>query len=553
VDWLRRAASEALYQSPQVAVELLDRAMSLAGPAHPSREAMLVDRALALTWAGRADETVSMARAMLAANPGSPLEERQRLALAQALLVQGRWGESANELEALATRAGASKRARGRLLGDAAMARAHNGDLFRATALALEARAVGEQLDDAVTQSIALSSLAVVAHFEARYVESLDASRAALMLEQNSLSPEAGLRPTSVWLGLGLADADHFEEALQVLQAGRERSEESGRYWQLPLYQDGIATIHFYAGDWDDAVAEMETCIALARERGTLWWVVPASCILAYIAIHRDQDDVADAALTTAKRQLVNSVQDFGANRLMWVTGLRHEARGELDAALAQLWAGWEASARSGFLPDHLRIGPDLVRVAISVGDRKRAYDVAGVVGAVAARTGVRSATATGLRCSGLAEGDADRLLEAVAALRESPRRVDLALACEDAGTHLVRQGGIGNGVPLLDEALAEYRRVGARRDAARTFSTLRAAGVRRSSPTKSRRPSLGWQALTASEQRVMELASQGLTNPEIGRRLFISRRTVATHLSHIFAKLEISSRVELAALARDR
>jgi DNA-binding CsgD family transcriptional regulator len=50
-----------------------------------------------------------------------------------------------------------------------------------------------------------------------------------------------------------------------------------------------------------------------------------------------------------------------------------------------------------------------------------------------------------------------------------------------------------------------------------------------------------------------MTLASQGLTNPEIGGRPFISRRTVATHLSHIFRKLGISSRVELAAAAQRR
>jgi DNA-binding CsgD family transcriptional regulator len=553
VDWLRRAASEAAYQSPQLAVDLLDRAVSLAGGVHPAREEMLVDRALALTWAGRADETVLMARAMLTANAGSPLEERMRLALAQALLVQGRWAESAEELEALASRTGVAENGRGRLLGDAALARAHSGDLRRATALAHEARAVGERLRDALTQSIAMSSLAVVAHFEARYLESLDASREALMLEHKSDNPEAGLRPTSIWLGLGLADADQFEEALQVLQVGRRHCEVSGRYWQLPLYQDGIATIHFYAGEWDDAVAEMETCVVLAQERGTLWWVVPANCILAYIAIHRDQDDVADAALSAANRQLTNSTRDFGANRLMWVTGLRHEARGDLKQALSQLVAGWEATTRAGFLPHYLTIGPDLVRVALSAGDRGRAHNVAETVDAVAARTGVRSAAAIGLRCLGLVQDDAALLLEAVTALRVSPRRVDLALACEDAGTHLVREGNTASAVPLLDEALAEYRRIGARRDAGRTVSALRAAGVRRPPPDRSPRPSLGWQALTLTEQRVMELASQGLTNPEIGNRLFISRRTVATHLSHIFGKLQISSRVELAALARDR
>lgn len=46
-----------------------------------------------------------------------------------------------------------------------------------------------------------------------------------------------------------------------------------------------------------------------------------------------------------------------------------------------------------------------------------------------------------------------------------------------------------------------------------------------------------------------MSLVAEGLTNPEVGQRLFVSRRTVQTHLSNAFRKLEIASRVELAAL----
>jgi DNA-binding CsgD family transcriptional regulator len=67
------------------------------------------------------------------------------------------------------------------------------------------------------------------------------------------------------------------------------------------------------------------------------------------------------------------------------------------------------------------------------------------------------------------------------------------------------------------------------------------------------KRPASGWQALTPSELEVVRLASEGLTNPEIGQRLFISRRTVQTHLAHAFRKLDISSRVELAAEAARR
>ncbi len=63
-------------------------------------------------------------------------------------------------------------------------------------------------------------------------------------------------------------------------------------------------------------------------------------------------------------------------------------------------------------------------------------------------------------------------------------------------------------------------------------------------------RPTGGWEALSSSELRVVELVCEGLTNPEIGDRLYISRRTVQTHLYNVFKKLGVTSRAELAARA---
>jgi DNA-binding CsgD family transcriptional regulator len=63
-------------------------------------------------------------------------------------------------------------------------------------------------------------------------------------------------------------------------------------------------------------------------------------------------------------------------------------------------------------------------------------------------------------------------------------------------------------------------------------------------------RPSLGWQSLTPTELTVATAVAQGLSNPQIATRMFISRRTVTTHLTSIFRKLGITTRAELAALA---
>jgi DNA-binding CsgD family transcriptional regulator len=67
------------------------------------------------------------------------------------------------------------------------------------------------------------------------------------------------------------------------------------------------------------------------------------------------------------------------------------------------------------------------------------------------------------------------------------------------------------------------------------------------------KRPSSGWKSLTPVETDVVRLVAEGLTNPEIGKRLFISPGTVKNHLSHVFAKLGISTRSELAAEATRR
>jgi DNA-binding CsgD family transcriptional regulator len=77
----------------------------------------------------------------------------------------------------------------------------------------------------------------------------------------------------------------------------------------------------------------------------------------------------------------------------------------------------------------------------------------------------------------------------------------------------------------------------------------LREAGVRRRHWRHADRPVSGWRSLTEGELRVARRVAEGLTNPQVGERMFVSRHTVDFHLRQIFRKLEISSRVELTRL----
>jgi DNA-binding CsgD family transcriptional regulator len=78
-------------------------------------------------------------------------------------------------------------------------------------------------------------------------------------------------------------------------------------------------------------------------------------------------------------------------------------------------------------------------------------------------------------------------------------------------------------------------------------LSTEEAIAYARRGRGERKRPSSGWASLTPAEQDVVRLVSEGLGNKDIATRLFISPRTVETHLTHVYTKLGLSSRVQLA------
>src|SRR6266536_2639119 len=95
--------------------------------------------------------------------------------------------------------------------------------------------------------------------------------------------------------------------------------------------------------------------------------------------------------------------------------------------------------------------------------------------------------------------------------------------------------------------ALWRSTSLGAAIDAARLQARFRAYGIRRGPHAKHRQARSGWDSLTPAETKIAEFVEGGLSNPEIAAKLLLSRRTVATHVSHILKKLDVHSRTDIA------
>ena len=162
----------------------------------------------------------------------------------------------------------------------------------------------------------------------------------------------------------------------------------------------------------------------------------------------------------------------------------------------------------------------------------------------LAERWGTDIARGIALRGLGLVTGDADRLAEAVEVLDGSPARLELARARVDLGAALRRGGRRAEAREPLRLGMDLAHACGARPLAERARTELLATGAR-----PRRLAIAGSDALTPSEQRVVTLAADGLTNRAIAQQLFVTTATVETHLRHAFRKLGVRSRAELPAV----
>jgi DNA-binding CsgD family transcriptional regulator len=150
----------------------------------------------------------------------------------------------------------------------------------------------------------------------------------------------------------------------------------------------------------------------------------------------------------------------------------------------------------------------------------------------------------------GILERDAQALVAAADVLQSSSRPLLYAAAAEDAGAELAHADHPDKAVDQLNAAFDTYLHHEALADARRVGRQLRRLGVHRRIVSRPRAKT-GWDSLTDSEQTVVNLIATGATNRDVATQLHLSPHTVRAHLRNAFAKLGVSSRVELSQRVR--
>ena len=290
-----------------------------------------------------------------------------------------------------------------------------------------------------------------------------------------------------------------------------------------------------WMGEAEAAQAAARAALEAGSELGGLWEALcNAPLTVAYLA----GGDVA-AAVTTG----VSVAEAFRA-----VIGLRMVAINPIvdvmlahgDVPAARRWADDAVSVAVGC---HLAMALSArARVAAAEGEPELAERDAREALGVAAETDAHLITADALECLAGLVGDAGshreaaRLYGAAEAVRKHTGAVRFKIF-EDAYATAVGAVRDALGHSDFESAWAE----GA------AMSTLEAIAYARRGHGGRKRPASGWSALTPAERDVVRLVGEGLANNDIAARLFISPRTVQSHLTHVYNKLGVSSRVQLA------
>jgi DNA-binding CsgD family transcriptional regulator len=345
-------------------------------------------------------------------------------------------------------------------------------------------------------------------------------------------------------LGAAAAHTDRLAGCREALRRVADEGRRGGALLPAITALTLLSMDGFTAGGWDDAHRLAGECLQACQAHGYPSRAWMAREQLAVLAAARGEDDVV--------RELTGEMVRWALPRgIVQARMAAHRAgslaalgRGNFEEAYREAAAISPPGTLAPAVPHALWVAMDLVEAAVRTGRRdEAAAHVAAMREAGLAEISPRLAMLTAA-CAAIAAPacEASQLFERALAVPGAGRwpfelaRVQLAY-----GEHLRRARATGDARARLGAALATFRALGARPWADRAAGELRATGL-----AATRSQGHGSTTLTAQEREIATLAAAGLTNKQIGQRLYLSHRTVADHLYQVFPKLGISTRAAL-------
>ncbi len=543
---LRRAAAQIGQVSPAVAAPLARRALDLMPRGGPGRGQAVVQAIDLLVQAGRAAEAAKFLTASDSdlADPVAEAQARLGIGLLMAQYAPAAVAEQCQEALRLP---GVPPGLRVQLLSLQACGLDINGEADAAAGPVAEAIAEAAASGDPAAEIVTFVPRAVLAFAQGDWRGAIGLAREAARRQREANELRMWLPET--WRSLLLISELRLQEADEVIEAGTREAENASRnirVWSMLRCRARLA-----AGYLADARAEAEAIQDMSDEidDGSFGYLNHvASYVLGDIALRTGDP----AALRTARRDaalLYGTASGCATTKRLggWLTA--RLGGGPVGPELLDVLKPGYVHACSPLAHSD---AVELVRLLLAAGQRGDAARVSARLESGAdANPGFPGLRPAALHARALLDKDPEQALAAVQAYRGDPRPLVRATALEDAGRLLPEQAR-DEAVGYLDEALRLQSAAGAERDAGRVRRLLRDYGVQRAGG----RPdpaAAHWPELTASELAVVQLVVQGATDREVAQRLYISAHTVNSHLRHVFAKLGIRSRVELAHRASQR
>jgi DNA-binding CsgD family transcriptional regulator len=540
LDWLTRTADRLVGQAPGVAAELLSRAVA-SSPADPARRDWLASRladALYRTGDTAAAEQVANRALEHAADPDLIVD--LHWTLAQCRMLAGLSAESLATLDRALAAPGISARHRARLLVLAARTHLNIGEVETAGQVAGSALAAASEAGDNWAMGWALHVLTLVTAVQGHVTDALPLFDQALAVTQSDPALTDLRLLLQINKAVTLGNLDRYEEALALAGQTGHLADQVGTAIRRAQAHGALGQLLFETGQWDDALAEVQIVHEDLKAPRV------ACCdlgIAAVIGFHRDEIGAARHRLGAALPHAVRNGHRL-VSPLALARSLDREQDGAVPEALAALTGAFDGNEELEEIEDLLA---DAVRLAAETGDQNAAQALAGRAAALAAGSQIPHRQANALYCRGLLDRDAPRLLAAAERYDDAGRPLLRAKALEAAAGRFVDADDRGQARAAFTRAVEVYTSLGAAADVARLQATFRAHGIRRGPHAKHRRARSGWDSLTATEIKIAAFVEEGLSNPEIAARLLLSRRTVATHVSHILKKLDVHSRIDIA------